>query len=128
MSSRTEDLMEEMVKWLRFMGTQEARDVISDALSYDDKEKEEAAKIAYQLTNGKNTTRDIAEYIPFSYRWVSYRHSDWATLGIIEKESEQAPYKHLIPLDAIGIEYSEIPESNGTSQDTTKEKQSEESA
>ena len=38
------ETLEEMLKWLKFLGRQEARDVIDRALSYEDEEKERAAK------------------------------------------------------------------------------------
>lgn len=110
MSDRQIELLEEAVKWLRLMGIQEARDVVNEALSYDDSEKEEAAKIAYQLSNGENTTSDIAEYIPFSYRWVSYRQTEWKKIGILDKSGPQEPYEHILSLDDLGIESPEIPE------------------
>lgn len=110
MSISNSELLEEMVKWLRFMGRQEARDVVLEALSFEDEEKERAVRITYQLTNGHNSTKDIEQYIPFSYRWVSSRHQEWATLGIVEKERAQAPYEHILSLDELGIDYPEIPE------------------
>lgn len=117
MSSREEELLEELVKWVRLLGMQEVKGVLLDALKYDDEEKEKAAMIAYQLTNGENSTKDIAEYIPFSYRWVSYRHNEWVTLGIIDKKSHQEPYEHIISLDSVGIEYPEISEAKQSSEE-----------
>ena len=104
------DTLEEMLKWLKFLGRQEARDVIDRALSYEDDEKERAAKIAYQLTNGMNSTKDIDPYISFSYKWVSNRQQEWATQGLVEKPAPNAPYEHILTLDELGIDYPEIPE------------------
>lgn len=108
MSKSQEELLEKLLKWTRLMGMQEARNVIPKALEDEDDDREAAAKIAYQLTDGENTTSDIAEYIPFSYRWVSYRQNEWANLGIVSKSEPQAPYEHIISLDAIGVEYPDI--------------------
>jgi len=110
MSLSEAELLEEMLKWLKFLGVQEAQDVVLEALSFDDEEKERAARITYQLTNGENSTKDIERYIAFSYRWVSSRHQEWATLGIVEKDGPQAPYEHILTLDELGIDYPEIPE------------------
>lgn len=110
MSGDEEEILQEILKWLKFMGRQEARDVVESALSYDDEEKERAARITYQLTNGKNSTKDIARHISFSYRWVSSRHQEWATQGIVEKDGVQSPYEHILTLDELGIESPEIPD------------------
>jgi len=110
MSKSEAELLEEMLKWLKFLGRQEARDVVFDALSFDDQEKERAAKITYQLTNGENSTKDIERYIAFSYRWVSNLHQEWASMGIVEKDGPQDPYEHILTLDELGIDYPEIPE------------------
>lgn len=110
MDSKEVLLLEEAVKWLKFIGRNEAKDVVKDALEFKDKKKTRDAKIVYQLTNGQNSTKDIEKYISFSYRWVSTRHQEWANLGIVEKESQQSPYKHILPLDELGISYPDIPE------------------
>lgn len=110
---RTEpELLEEILRWLKFMGRQEARKVVAEALHYDGEDREKAAKIAYQLTNGENTTKDIARHISFSYKWVSERHIEWAKQGIVEKDGQQSPYEHILSLDELGIAHPEIPESN----------------
>lgn len=106
------ELLEEILRWQKFMGRQEARGVVSDALSFDKEDRQEAARITYQLTNGENTTKDIEQYIPFSYKWVSNRHQEWAKLGIVEKDGRSAPYKHILSLDELGIDYPEIPEAD----------------
>jgi predicted DNA-binding ArsR family transcriptional regulator len=101
--------LEEMLKWLKFMGMQEAHDVIERALSYEDEKKEEAAKIAYQLTNGANSTKDISSHISFGYQWVSDRQQEWATQGLVEKPASNASYRHILTLDELGIDYPDIP-------------------
>lgn len=111
MQDRQTKLLEEAVKWLRIMGKQEARELAGEALSYDDQDKQEAAEIAYELSNGENTTKEIAEYIPYSYRWVSYRQTEWAKLGILEKEGPQRPYSHIASLEDLGMEAPEIPDN-----------------
>lgn len=110
MPDRQIELLEEAVKWLRIMGVREAREVATEALSYSDPGKTEAARIAYELSNGENTSKEIAEHIPFSYRWVSYRQTEWSKLGILEKEGPQDPYTHIASLEDLGMEVPEIPE------------------
>jgi hypothetical protein len=112
MSGTETEVMGEILKWLEFMGRQEAVGVVNDALDFGGNEqKEQAAKIAYQLTNGENSTRHIAEQIQFGKNWVSNRHQEWATLGIVRKDGPRSPYEHILSLDELGIDYPEIPES-----------------
>lgn len=102
------ELLEEILRWLKFMGRQQARDVVREALTFDDEDRQAAARIVYQLTNGQNTTKDIEKHIQYSYKWVSDRHQEWAKMGIVEKERPQAPYDHILSLDELGIDYPEI--------------------
>jgi len=112
MPERQTEILEEMLNWIRFIGMNEARDVIDDALSYeDDEEKERSARIAYELTDGTNSTYDMADYIDFSYQWVSDRQMQWAKLGIVEKGAENQPYEHIASLTELGIYCPTIPES-----------------
>lgn len=104
------DVMRRMLKWLEFMGRQEALSVVNDALDFDDKEKEEAAKIVYQLSNGDRTTGDIEEHVSYGTTWISDRQQEWATLGILKKESTKSPYEHILSLDDLGISYPDLPE------------------
>lgn len=110
MSNEQTELLEEAVKWLRILGKREARELAVEALSYDNEEKQESAKIVYELSNGDNTTKDIAQYIPYSYRWVSYRQNEWRKLGILEKERSQGPYTHITSLENLGMDPPEIPD------------------
>lgn len=111
MSEGQTEILEEMLNWIRFMGMNEARDVIDGALSYEDnQEKERSARIAYELTDGTNSTYDIAEHIDFSHQWVSDRQMEWAKLGIVEKSAENQPYEHLASLTELGIYCPDIPE------------------
>lgn len=112
MDENETEVMEEILKWLEFMGRQEAVAVVTDALDFGgDVKRERAARIAYQLTNGENSTRHIAEHIPFSKDWVSDRHQEWATMGIVRKDGSQSPYEHILSLDELGIDYPEISEA-----------------
>lgn len=111
MSKRQTEILKEMLNWIRFMGMNEARDVIDGALSYEDNEKKErSARIAYELTDGTNSTTDIEDYIGYSYRWVSQRQMEWAKLGIVDKPGNNQSYEHLASLTELGIHCPDIPE------------------
>lgn len=105
------EVMKEMLKWLEFMGRQEAVEVVAEALDFGgDEAKEKAAKIAYQLTDGGHSTRDIEGHVPFGRGWVSDRHQEWATLGIVRQDDSQSSYEHILSLDELGIDYPDLPE------------------
>jgi len=111
MTQRQTEVLEEMLNWIRFMGMNEARDVIDGALSYDDNDKKErSARIAYELTDGTNTTTDIESYIDYSYKWVSSRQIEWAKLGIVEKSDKNRSYEHIASLTELGIHCPDIPD------------------
>lgn len=112
MADRHVELLEEAVKWLRLMGIQQAHEVIEEELTHEDEEWQDSARITYQLSTGENTTKDIAQYISYSYRWVSYRQRKWANLGIVHKEEQHEPYEHIISLDELGIDYPRIPDTS----------------
>jgi hypothetical protein len=128
MPERQTEILEEMLNWIRFMGMNEARDVIDDALSYeDDEKKERSARIAYELTDGTNSTTDIEDYIDYSYRWVSRRQMEWAKLGIVDKPGENRSYEHLASLTELGLDCPEIPDPDADEEqdaDTAKESES----
>jgi len=124
MAERQTEILEEMLNWIRFMGMNEARDVIDDALSYEEnEEKERSARIAYELTDGTNSTTDIEAYIDYSYKWVSSRQIEWAKLGIVDKPGENQSYEHLASLTELGLDCPDIPdpETEDEQEDDTKE-------
>ena len=123
MAERQTEILEEMLNWIRFMGMNEARDVIDNALSYEEnEEKERSARIAYELTDGTNSTTDIEPYIDYSYRWVSRRQMEWAKLGIVDKPGENQSYKHLASLTEFGLDCPDIadPEAEEEQKDDAK--------
>jgi len=123
MAERQTEILEDMLNWVRFMGMNEARDVIDDALSYEDNEKKErSARIAYELTDGTNSTTDIEPYIDYSYKWVSTRQIEWAKVGIVEKSAENQPYEHLASLTELGIHCPDIPDPKSEDEEEAESK------
>lgn len=102
------EVMEEMLKWLEFMGRREAIGVVRDAVSFDDDERTQAAKIVYQLSNGERTLSEIDEHVPFGTSWISDRQREWATEGILRKDGPKSQYEHILSLDELGIDYPEV--------------------
>ena len=109
--SRTDKLLEEILKWQKFRGMQEAKQVLEDVLSSEDEEKEREQRIAYELTDGEHSTSDIAARISVSHVTVSNWQNKWSELGLVSKETSQASYQHLISLENLGLDVPEIPEA-----------------
>lgn len=102
---------DEIVKWLRFIGLQDAKKVIDDTVSEEnDEEKERDKRIAYELTDGTHSTREIATRVNFSKGTVSNWQTKWSEQGIVDKGEGQDKAEHLISLEDAGLECPEIPE------------------
>ncbi len=53
---------------------------------------------AYELTNGKRSTRDIAELVNSNKDTISSLWKKWAEMGIAESTGNQKPYKARLSL------------------------------
>jgi hypothetical protein len=110
MSRSQTEILEEMLQWLKFTGIQQAKEVVDDALSFEDnEEKERDSRIAYELTDGDHSQRDIGERISYSRVTVGNWQDKWSKLGIIRK-NEDGHYEHLISLEELGLECPPIPD------------------
>lgn len=85
-------------RWARIQGLESLSRILEE---FDDEEL-----VMYDLANGERGMRDIAEEIPSSRSTVSSRMREWAELGIVEKDGRQ--WKHIAPLNAMGIERPEL--------------------
>lgn len=104
------EILQEMLKWLRFSGMQEAKSVIDEALTFEeDEEKEKDARIAFELTNGDKSQREISEYISYSGVTVGNWQKKWAKLGIVSQDDD-GKYEQLISLKDLGLEVPDIPD------------------
>jgi len=113
MTEDTKDLLRDIRRWVKIIGIQEAKPVLSGTLSHDDSEKQDDLRIAYHLTDGEHSNRDISEYVDFSHEWVRSRQSEWAQMGLVEKDNPNSPYEKIITLEEAGLEIPEIPSPNG---------------
>lgn len=110
MSDDTDDILRDIRRWVKIIGIQEAKPVLEDALTTDDPEKEEKLRLTYHLTNGENSTRDIAKIVDWHYATISKKQSEWAEMGIVDRANSSESYSHVISLDEAGIEVPDIPE------------------
>lgn len=128
MSRSQEELLEEMLRWLKFTGMQEAKDVVDDELTFEDnEEKERDARIVYELTDGEHSQRAIAEHISYSRPTVGNWQKKWAKQGIVDRSSETGRFKHLISLGELGLDCPPIPDPSEESEEEEAEAMIEES-
>ena len=126
--SRSEDeILEEMLRWLKFTGMQQAREVIDEALTFeDDEQREKDSRIAYELTNGEYNQREISECISYSRATVGNWQDKWSKLGIVERDSDYSPYEHLVSLSDLGLQRPEIPDPNEEAESEEDEQEDQE--
>lgn len=110
MTEDSEDILRDIRRWLKIMGLQEAKPLLTDALTHEDDQRQRDLRTTYHLTNGENSRKQIAKYISFSRGWVGDRHDEWSNMGLIEKGGSNSSYKHLIGLEEAGIEIPDITE------------------
>lgn len=103
-NNRIIELLEEILLWTKY-DFEEIKQKMIEALDTDEK------KIAYQLTDGENSTTQIASVIPVSQVTVSNWWRNWLELGIV-KQTEKFGGKRrirLISLAEMGIPFPDIP-------------------
>ncbi len=98
-------LLKELVKWTKFQAWGKVKDVLISIL--DDNEK----KKIYHLSNGKNSSRSIAENVAVSYSTIQNYWNNWANFNIVEPISVRGGglrYKKMFNLEDFGINVPKI--------------------
>lgn len=98
-TSRVEELLSEILKWIRFAGTKEVKGVLTSALDTEQK------KLVYHLSNGDNGSVGIANQSGVSDFTVRTYWKQWSKLGIVEaiKIRRGDRYKKSFDLEDFGI-------------------------
>ncbi|HUT80693.1 MAG TPA: hypothetical protein VMZ29_05760 [Candidatus Bathyarchaeia archaeon] len=73
--------MNEILKWLKFLGFEKALEIFKNNFSEDFEYK------LYELSDGNRTTRELAGILPINKDAVTTYWDKWAGLGIMEKIS-----------------------------------------
>jgi len=99
-------LLREILKWIRFSGMKEVRNVLSTTLDTPQKRR------IYQLSNGDNSSRDIAKATHVNDKTVRNYWRVWAKAGIAEpiKVGTGDRYRRTFDLEELGIDVGEIGE------------------
>lgn len=94
-----EEKLDSILKWERIQGLQALKNILSDF--------ERSELVVYQEADGDTKNSKIAEEAGVAEGTVSNRLQDWNELHIVEKDGRK--WKHIAPLESMGIE---IPEEN----------------
>lgn len=101
--NQTKILME-ILKWMKFSGMKEVRELLTNVLSTN------TEKLMYELTDGENSTRDIAIKCNITHVTVGNYWQKWKVMGILESTEKYngKRYKKICSLNEIGIKVPEI--------------------
>ena len=92
--------LREILKWTRFSGMQQLRNVLLNILKTD------TEKAIYELTDGKRSTREIATLVGVkSHATIAAYWKKWSKTGIVQP-TQRIPgrYQHICSLEEVGIE------------------------
>jgi hypothetical protein len=107
--------LREQTKWLRLLGLQALRPLLVEVLSSD------KHKLAYELTDGSRTVRDIAQLAGMGSGTVSVLWREWTAVGICTESPQRAGRaQHVTPLSRLGIAVPNLPKTASAS-DTANE-------
>jgi len=96
-------LLEEILRWTRFQGWRNVKDVLTDVLTDD------LSKLIYHYSDGRSS-RQIAQKVSVSHATVLRYWRKWAKVGIVEpiKVGSGIRYRKMFNLEDFGIEVPEI--------------------
>lgn len=84
MSDRTEELLEELVAWTRFIARPQLENALRAIL------KDDRHQVAYELTDGLRTQTDIAKLAGIDQTTVSDLWARWRKAGIVRTRDRKA--------------------------------------
>lgn len=74
------DVCREILIWVKFSNFSKVKDILETSLKTEEK------KLTYHLSDGKNTSREIAAIVGPSPKTISNWWDSWFTLGIVTQE------------------------------------------
>jgi len=99
MNNKTNDLLEEILKWQRLQGLKLLRDLLPELL-YDEKRRE-----VYEMTDGINSQPVIAKKVGVAGGTISNWWNIWYSYGILIKKGSR--YCKIISLKELGLPIKE---------------------
>ena len=96
---RIEKQLQQLLKWTRFAGMQQLRNILSQSLT-DDK-----SMLAYEFSDGSRTTREIARIAGVkSNATIANFWKQWNKLGIVEPSLEhKGRFQRICSLEEVGL-------------------------
>lgn len=101
-------ILREILKWTRFSGSKEVKNVLKDALDTEQK------ILVYHLSNGLQGSSEIGGKAGISHSTVFRYWKDWARQGLVEpiKVRGGERYKKVFDLEDFGFTIPEIKVEN----------------
>lgn len=99
--------LRELLKWSRFAGMQQLRNVLLQNLKTD------VEKLVFELSDGVHGTREIAKLSGIgSNATVAAYWKKWSRVGIVEPTPKyQGRYQKICSLEDVGLEAPTIPQN-----------------
>jgi hypothetical protein len=97
----------ELLKWTKFAGMQQLRNVLLQVLGDDT-----VVVLIYELSDGKRGTREVAKIAGVkSHSTVAGYWRKWSKIGIVEPSSEyQGRYQRICSLEEVGLSVPSLPQ------------------
>ena len=101
---RIEELLSEILRWIKFSGAKEVRQVLGSTLDTDQK------RLIYHLSDGTRGSVEIADLSKTSDRTVRRYWESWARVGIVDSIKVRGGdrYKKSFELEDFGMRVPEI--------------------
>jgi len=98
------ELLQEMLKWIKFAGAREVRTVLMNILDTEQK------RLIYHLSDGERGSVEISKAANVSARTVRRHWASWARLGIVEALGVRGGvrYKKSFELEDFGFTVPQI--------------------
>jgi hypothetical protein len=100
MDQETNDLLREILRWLRFQSLDKAKQAVAGLLDTDKK------KTVFEFTDGNTSGRALAAKCGVDRNTLFRWWNDWFTAGIITKDGDT--YKRLFSLKELGIKLPDV--------------------
>lgn len=103
-TTRIEELLSEILKWIKFAGAKEVREVLASTLDTDQK------RVIYHLSDGNRGSVEIANLAKTSDRTVRRHWESWVRTGIVDslKVRGGERYKKSFELEDFGIRVPDV--------------------
>ena len=112
-----ESKLGQLLKWARFAGMQQLRDILAENLDDD------TLMLIYEYSDGERSTREIAKLVGVkSNRTVSNYWTKWRALSIVEPSPKrEGRFQRICSLEAVGLTVPPAPKSSSEADEPAKE-------